>query len=117
MKQRLYVIYDVKAEAPVGFIQRVGTEAEILRMFQDIIAAGENLIAQHPEDFVLLFLGILDVTSLNIELNQLSRMVPVVSGADVARALSRARNMDVGSPAPNGVTGVVDPTQLEVLRR
>jgi len=97
VEQRLYTIYDLKAESPVGVIQWFSTDAQAARMFSSVIQAPGSLIHEHPGDFVLLFLGTISFSSLAITPNLNSRMLPVASGDAIVRASTRARNVDTSS--------------------
>lgn len=92
MKQRLYLIYDVKAEAPIGVIQWLSTDAQAIRMFEQVCRTPDTLCYTNPEDFVLLFVGTLDFSSCVIEPNVLALSAPIMTGVNVARALTRARD-------------------------
>lgn len=111
MKQKLYVVYDLKAECPLGVIQWFSNDAAAVRMFESICRAPNTMLAEHPEDFVLLCLGVIDLTTLSIELNVANRMVPIAEGFMIARAFARARERDVGE---NGADG--DPRQIDFTR-
>lgn len=111
MKAGLYVIYDVKAEAPIGVIQWFSNDQAAGRMFASVIAAPGTMLNEHPEDFVLLKLGMMDLTSLHVELNTVTRMVPIAEGLEVVRALSRARES-----IPGNGSAPVDPRQIDFTR-
>lgn len=99
MVQRLYAIYDLKAEAPVGVLQWANTDEEATRRFALVVKAPGTLIHDHPGDFVLLHVGDVDFTSMAITPNAASRMQPIANGADIARALTRVRNSEVEDQA------------------
>lgn len=111
MKQKLYSVYDIKAECPVGVIQWFTNDAAATRMFEAVIRTPGSMISEHPEDFVLLCLGTMDLTTLSIELNVINRMVPIAEGFQIARALTRARENNGGDHGTDG-----DPRQIDFTR-
>lgn len=91
MRQNIYVLYDLKSEAPIGsVVQLLATDAQASRMFGQIIASPDTLPHQHPEDFVLLNLGVLDFDTMTVT-PSLTPKVPITTGESIVRALSRAR--------------------------
>lgn len=56
MKQRIFSVYDVAAgmyKHPI-FLRAPG---EAVRMFQDLVVAGDNDVGKHPEDYSLVEIG------------------------------------------------------------
>lgn len=66
MKEKLFAVYDQKAKVylPVFQARTVGA-AE--RSFQDAVNAKDHHFSQHPEDFVLVELGDIDLETGVIE--------------------------------------------------
>lgn len=58
----MYSVYDQKAEA-YGQPIFLRTHGEAMRTLEDELARGDSLIAQHPEDFILFFVGHFDELS------------------------------------------------------
>lgn len=54
---RLYQIYDKKAESVVGPIMSCKADAVAIRAFSDNMRQADSPLAQHPEDFDLLLIG------------------------------------------------------------
>lgn len=76
----MYAVFDQKAQAygnPVFF----RTHGEATRVLEDEILKGDTLIAKHPEDFVLFFIGHFDEVS------------GVMSVEDVPLTLGRASDL------------------------
>lgn len=96
MEMQLYIIYDLKAQAPASkVIQMLHSDPEAQRMFTSVIQSENNLIAQHPEDFSLLNIGSFNVLTLQLTPNLSTLHQPVSTGAYIVREL-RARM----SPSP-----------------
>lgn len=63
MLQNLYAIRDRLAESLVGPISPMVHDAQAVRMFRDVMAAGNNMISSHPHDHDLMRLGVIDFTT------------------------------------------------------
>lgn len=57
MNRRLYVVYDIVGEAPVGPIMQYKHDAQAMRAFGDVCADKEGLVGSHPADFDLRLIG------------------------------------------------------------
>lgn len=55
--QRLYQVRDNKAERTFGPILAAYADAAAIRIFSDAMRDPKTTLAQHPEDFDLLYLG------------------------------------------------------------
>lgn len=58
--KRLYVVRDLVAEAVVGGVMTFPGDPAAVRSFQDAMRNPETVIAQHPADFDLLCVGVLE---------------------------------------------------------
>lgn len=61
MIRYLYAIYDNQANEIVGGIHLHAADAAAIRMYGDVINAGNNMVAQHVIDHDLWKLGTLDM--------------------------------------------------------
>ena len=118
MFQRLYCIYDFKAEAPVNkFFQAFSTDGEATRMFAAVVQGPGTLVSEHPADFGLLFVGTVNFDTLDIEINKASRFNPVAMGDAIVREIERARaarQQDGNGSGPVLVPDPTDPSQLSI---
>lgn len=65
MNLRIFVIRDIKADAfATPFFQ--ATQGQALRAFADLANDKQTTVGQHPEDYVLYFLGTFDLISGDI---------------------------------------------------
>lgn len=94
-KQGLYVIHDTVAEHIVGFITVHKHDAAAIRMFVDVAAAPNSSIAAHPEDYQLVRVGYIDVSTLKIT----TEHSVVLSG----KAWAAARDAAIAQPDGNVV--------------
>lgn len=60
MQKRLYTVYDMVAGTIVGDILQALNDAPAIRAFHDALKTPNSLIGQHPADFQLLNVGIID---------------------------------------------------------
>lgn len=96
MKFNLYCIYDLKAEGVVnGVFQAFSTDAMAARFFEGVIKQPGSMIHEHPSDFELRRVGVVDYDTLKVECNPQACVNAVSSGRDVARAIERVRGQDV----------------------
>lgn len=56
MHRYLYAVLDIVAQ-DLGPIVSFKADAQAVRMFTDLLTRGESTVAQHPEDFDLICLG------------------------------------------------------------
>lgn len=84
MLQNLYAIRDRLAESIVGPVNVMVHDAQAVRMFRDVMSAGNNMISSHPQDHDLLRIGILDMTTGDIT----PENVVVITGASLAASLA-----------------------------
>ena len=69
MNQKLYTIYDSKAETYANpFLQR--TNGEAMRNFADVCNQDDTQYHKHPEDFTLLEIGEWNAITGDIQLNE-----------------------------------------------
>lgn len=61
--EKLYSIYDNKAESCIAGIIRVQNHEVARRHFHDALRNTESPLAQHPEDYDLIYLGIINLTT------------------------------------------------------
>lgn len=61
MIERLYTVYDKKAEQCIAGIIRVQNDEVARRHFHDALKNTESPLAQHPEDYDLLYLATIDI--------------------------------------------------------
>lgn len=59
----LYVVYDERAKAIIGPVVHDFSPVPILRQITDAVKAEKGLIAQNPEDFVILHIGTINEDS------------------------------------------------------
>lgn len=57
MRQRLYQMFDTVAGTTTGPIIPFNRDTAAIRMFQDVAAAPQSDLHQHPTDYVLLLVG------------------------------------------------------------
>lgn len=79
MIEKLYSVYDHKAEMCIAGIIRVPNDEVARRHFHDALRNQESPLSQHPEDYDLMYLGDIDTTEGMIT-NNTPRIVG--SGAD-----------------------------------
>jgi len=60
MQGNIYAIYDAIAETNIGGLQIHKHDAAAIRIFGDICADPQSMIAKHPKDFSLVVLGRLE---------------------------------------------------------
>lgn len=116
MLHGLYVIYDNKADTPIGGVaQLVTTDAAAVRMFAEIVTTPGTMCHQHPKDFSLLRVAFIDLVTLEIEPNLSSRHKPITTGDAIVREIERARSaIPVDGVVPGDGNGVADPLQLSI---
>lgn len=56
---RVFGVYDYKGQMLIGSLQLAPTDAVAIRAFSDAMQ-GDQQLARHPEDYCLVFLGVLD---------------------------------------------------------
>ena len=66
MMKRLYVVYDDCAQTVISGVIVGIADARAIRSFHDALKTKDGLLAQHPTDFRLLFVGELDLEGGNI---------------------------------------------------
>lgn len=54
---RLYAIYDTVARAIVGGVHVCQRDEVAIRLFGDVASDNQTMIARHPSDYELLYLG------------------------------------------------------------
>lgn len=93
MEMRMYCVYDFKAEAPVNRIfQCHGTDAEASRLFSALVMSpNSGMVHDHPGDFGLLCVGVMDFDTLVFKGHPGCRANPVITGEACVRAVERAR--------------------------
>jgi len=79
MENKLYAIYDSKAEAYSGPISH-RTRGEAIRTFTDECANPESMLAKHPEDYTLFEVGAFNVQTGTV--NPHAAKIPLGSAAD-----------------------------------
>lgn len=60
MQKRLYTVFDTVAGTIVGEILQAINDPPAIRAFHDALKTPNSLIGQHPADFQLLNVGIID---------------------------------------------------------
>lgn len=97
--QALYAIFDLKAlQVLSGLLQIIPSDAAAERWFRDLIQSPGTLISTHPEDFVLVRVGMIDQESLSIKSYGVGASDPVITGSAIIRYQDRVANLDTESP-------------------
>lgn len=60
MQKNLYMVYDKTAQTTIGGIIQEHRDAPAIRAFHDALGMKDSLLAQHPADYTLLQIGILE---------------------------------------------------------
>jgi len=60
MWKSLYMVYDITAQTVIGGIILEISDPPAIRAFHDALRMKDSLLAQHPEDYRLLKLAVLD---------------------------------------------------------
>lgn len=58
--EKMYIIYDTLAKATIGQVQLFRHDAAAIRFFNDVAQQKQTIVGQHPTDFELIALGIID---------------------------------------------------------
>jgi hypothetical protein len=57
--KNLYMVHDITADAVIGPIIQEVSDPPAIRAFYDALRAEGSLLAQHPSDFNLIYLGVI----------------------------------------------------------
>lgn len=94
MYDRIYGVYDYKAESVVGPLLLFGADAAACRMFIDVVNAPGSQVSAHPGDFALVCFGTmvrLQSGRLVVEPSSESAIDnPVLTGAAIVASRDRA---------------------------
>lgn len=96
----IYAIYDNVAQCIVGVLMVFKHVAAAIRQFNDIASMGNNQISEHPEDFDLIELGVL---------NDRAEIIPTPSRTVIMTGKLWKMNRDAASR-------VQPTTQIELLK-
>lgn len=104
MEMNLYCIYDYKAQGPVGnLFQCWSTDAQAARSFEQVVMSPGHLVNQHPGDFGLVCVGVINFDSLQLVANPACVSSPIIMGDACVRAVERARVQLVPSDGDKAV--------------
>lgn len=78
--QNIYAVYDKIADEYIGAPFFAKADPAAIRTFGDIIAAGNNAVAQHPEDYTLNRLATVDGSEVACERDT------IITGAQIVAA-------------------------------
>ena len=60
MIKRLYTVFDIVANTTVGGIVQEMHDAPAIRAFSDALGAKESILAAHPADYELRYIGLIE---------------------------------------------------------
>lgn len=80
--QKCYAIKDVKADC-AGQLLQARTNAEALRLFEDLANDPQTAVGRHPEDFVLFLVGEWDEQA--VRMTGLEAPISLAIGTDLKK--------------------------------
>lgn len=91
MKRRIYAVYDKTTQdlAHSGGTALAPHHAAAIRDFADAVLAPNSRLAQHPQDFALMYLGEIDTTTGYPITTALDRAEEIVTAAQVIEHAKR----------------------------
>lgn len=89
MKKRLYTLYDLVSESVIGGIIQEVNDMAAARTFYDALKASDSPLAQHPQDYNLLYVGTLHEDGVIMDAESAPRPV-VATGASWVEASTPA---------------------------
>lgn len=90
IEEYIYGVYDLKALRLVsGIMQVIPSDAAATRWFIDLLSTPNTVTNQHPEDFVLVRLGTIEMDSLALKSYSVGASDPVTTGTAVVREFAR----------------------------